>query len=89
LFYRTDSQRIMAAAYSVEQGRFVVQSVKQWSPVRLADTGVLANLDLDSQHNRFIGLTDASGTSEDRDHQATFIFNFRERVRSQLYSSPR
>jgi Tol biopolymer transport system component len=89
LFYRTNDQRIMLATYVIQRGVFVVQSVKQWSPTRLADTGVLANLDFDNQHSRFIGLTDASGTSEDRDHQATFIFNFREQVRSQLYSPAR
>jgi Tol biopolymer transport system component len=89
LFYRTDDQRIMLATYVIQRGAFVVQSVKQWSPTRLADTGVLANLDFDNQHSRFIGLTDANGMSEDRDRQATFVFNFRERVRSQLYSSVR
>ncbi|HTY85149.1 MAG TPA: hypothetical protein VMB19_13075 [Silvibacterium sp.] len=89
LFYRTDSQRIMAATYSVEEGGFVVHSVKQWSPVRLADTGVFANLDLDGRQNRFVGLVTAPGADEDADHHVMFIQNFAERVRMRLASSGR
>jgi eukaryotic-like serine/threonine-protein kinase len=89
LFYRTGDQRIMAATYTTERGAFVIQSVKQWTPTRLADTGVIANLDLDSRHNRFLGLANAGGLVEDADHHATFVFNFGERVRSQISSSAR
>jgi serine/threonine-protein kinase len=87
LFYRTDDQRIMLATYAIEQGSFVVTSVKQWSSARLADTGVIANLDLDSHHDRFIGLTQAGATTNDADHQATFIFGFIEQIKKQLPSN--
>jgi hypothetical protein len=89
LFYRTGDQRIMVATYTIKRGAFVAQSVKQWSATRLADTGVIANMDFDSRHNRFAVLADASGTNEYADHHAALIFNFRERVRSQLWSSAR
>jgi eukaryotic-like serine/threonine-protein kinase len=89
LCYRTGDQRIMVATYTVERGAFVIQSVKPWSPTRLADTGVIANLDFDSRHNRFLGLANATVPVEDADHDATFVFNFGERVRSQISSNAR
>jgi serine/threonine-protein kinase len=89
LFYRTADQRIMAATYTIEHGSFVVHSVRQWSPVRLADTGVISNLDFDSRHNRFLGLTTAAGANAYADHHVTFIFNFREIVRARVASSTR
>jgi hypothetical protein len=37
--------------------------------MRLADTGVISNLDFDSRHNRFVGLVTRPGLNEDADHQ--------------------
>ena len=80
----------MVATYSVEHGVFIVDSVKQWSPVRLADTGVIANLDLDQQQDRVVGLMTAPGTDDDdADHHVTFILNFAERMRTRLSSNGR
>lgn len=77
------------ASYTIDHGAFRVESVQRWSPTRLADTGVLANLDLDGRHNRFLGLVDASGKTQDAAHQATFIFAFQESVRNELSTNSR
>lgn len=77
LFYRTDDQRIMAATYSIRAGSFSVQSVRQWAPTRLADTGVLANLDLSPDGQKFIYLVPAdTPENQQTENHATFISDF-------------
>lgn len=77
LLYRTDDQRIMVATYIIRRGSFVVQSVRQWTQSRLADTGVLANLDLAPDGEHFLLLTPASNLeSRQTENHVTFMLNF-------------
>jgi eukaryotic-like serine/threonine-protein kinase len=86
LLYRTDDQRIMAASYAIQTGSFVVQSVRPWSPNRLADTGVLSNFDL-SLDGRIVALMPAEryGDLQPENH-ITFMLNFQSEVRRRLGS---
>lgn len=89
LLYRTDDQRLMAADYSIEHGAFVVRSVRPWSAARLADTGVLANLDLDPRTNRFLALRPSSSAEGQADDQVTFLLNFSEHLGRRLSTPSR
>ena len=77
LYYRTDDQRIMVARCTVRHGTFVVDSVRPWAQVRLADTGVLANLDLAPDGQHFLLLTPAdSPENQQSQNHVTFMLNF-------------
>lgn len=81
LLYRTDDQRIFSAHYSTETGLFVVQSVKLWTSQRLADTGVLANLDL-APDGRIAALTAIDpGEPAPALNHLTFLLNFPAEIR--------
>jgi eukaryotic-like serine/threonine-protein kinase len=85
LLYRTDDQRIMIRAYRTQGSSFVVQELRAWSASRLADTGVLANLDLTPDGRRFVMLTPATmpGSQQSENH-VTFMLNFPSEVRRRL-----
>lgn len=89
LFYRTDGQRIMMAAYTVNGDAFTVHSVRSWSERRLADTGVLANFDLAPGGRRLVALFPTS-TAEERqtENHVTFVFNFFDEVRRRSTATP-
>jgi serine/threonine-protein kinase len=77
LFYRTDDQRIMVATYEIRNGIFQVRSVRPWTDIRLADTGVLANLDLTTDGKRFIYLIPAmTPQNRQNENHATFVSDF-------------
>jgi serine/threonine-protein kinase len=56
IYYSTSDQRIMSAAWRVEGGRFQVDPPKQWTQVRLADTGVLSNYSMSPDGKVAVGL---------------------------------
>jgi eukaryotic-like serine/threonine-protein kinase len=88
LLYRTDDQRIMAAAYEIKNGEFVIRSVRRWSPIRLADTGVLSNLDLGPDGKRMVGLFPAANPEDqDSENHVTFMLNFADEVDRRLASA--
>ena len=90
LFYRTDDQRIMMATYTTNGGSFAVSSVRQWSPVRLADTGVLSNFDLSPDGERILALIPALGPEEEQTgNHVTFVFNFFDEVHRRVTSAGR
>lgn len=89
LLYRTDDQRLMVAAYRVEHGSFIVEKARVWSPLTLADTGVISNLDVDPNGTRVLGLLPAS--TEDRQSAAhvTMMLNFADELRRRLTQDSR
>ena len=90
LLYRTDDQRIMVRAYRTKGNLFILQELRSWSPSRLADTGVLANLDLTSDGQRFAMLTPASTVeSRQSENHATFMLNFSSEVQRRLLTASR
>jgi len=85
LFYRTDDQRIMVAAYAVNRGAFAVQPPRQWSQRRLADLGVLSNLDLSPDGRRILALLPAAQPEErPTENHVTFMLNFYDELRRRL-----
>jgi serine/threonine-protein kinase len=77
LFYRTDDQRVMVATYRSQAGSFEILSVRQWMPFRLADTGVLANLDLSADGKEFVFLVPAPiPENQQTENHATYISDF-------------
>ena len=81
LLYRTDDQRLMVAAYTVEGDRFIVQKARPWTPLTLADTGVLANLDVDSTGTRILALLPASSDDQQSADHVTMMLNFTDELR--------
>jgi serine/threonine-protein kinase len=89
LRFRSDDHRIMAVEYELRDGRFVPGKVRQWTPVRLADTGVIANFDLDPLTDRLAGLVPASSEAESRRHRVTVVLHFADEVARRLSRAPR
>jgi Tol biopolymer transport system component len=85
LFYRTDDQRIMAATYTTKGRSFAVHSRRQWSPVRLADTGVLSNFDLSPDGLRILALMPAVRPEDQQtENHVTIMLNFSDEVRRRV-----
>jgi serine/threonine-protein kinase len=75
LFYETDDHRIMVVPYSVEGGAFVPTSPRNWSEMRLGDTGVIANFDVAADGRSIAALVPAAAERSNR-NQVTFVTNF-------------
>ena len=43
---RTDDHRLMVVDYHVKNATFIAGKPQEWTPVRLADTGVISNFDV-------------------------------------------
>jgi eukaryotic-like serine/threonine-protein kinase len=84
LLYRTDDQRIMTADYAVRAEKFVVESIRPWSQIRLADTGVLSNFDF-GPDGRLAALMPAENAGDRRaGNEVTFMLNFPGEVRRRV-----
>lgn len=87
LLYRTDDQRIMAATYTARGNLFKVQAVRPWASTWLADTGVLSNLDLVDNGNKFVILAPATKTEDQQSsNHVTFMLNFFENLQNRVPS---
>lgn len=90
IVYRTDDHRLMVVEYQVKDGVFVPGRPREWTSVRLADTGVLANFDVDPAGDRILGLVPAPGAQEERlRSQVTVMPRFADDVRRRLSAGPR
>lgn len=88
LVYRTDDHRLMVVPYEVKNGTFNVGEPKEWTPERLADTGVIDNFDVHG--DRILGLVPASREEDERTrNQVTVIRRFSDEVRRRLSSGGR
>jgi serine/threonine-protein kinase len=80
LVYRTDDQRLMVVGYQVKDGVFIAGEPKEWTSVRLGDTGVIDNFDVHA--DRILGLVPASRDEAERiRNQVTVIRRFSDEVR--------
>jgi hypothetical protein len=85
LVYRTDDHRLMVVSYEVKNGTIVPVTRREWSELRLADTSVLANFDVEPGGNRILALLSSErAVDEKRRNQVTVILNFPEWVRQRL-----
>jgi eukaryotic-like serine/threonine-protein kinase len=86
IVYRTDDHRLMVVDYEVKNGKFIVGTPNEWTDVRLANTGVIANFDVDPvTGDRILGLVPADRAEAERiKNQATVIVHFPDEVRRRL-----
>ena len=86
IVYRRDDQRLMVVDYAVKNDAFIVGTPKEWTDVRLAETGVIANFDIDPvTGDRILGLVPADRAEAERiKNQATVIVHFPDEVRRRL-----
>ncbi len=75
LLYETNDHQLMVASYTVTNGRFVPSPPRSWSPVVLADTGVLANFDI-APDGRVLALLPAGDEPGPAHDHATLVLNF-------------
>jgi serine/threonine-protein kinase len=83
LFYATDDQRLMVVRYDPRTASFA-STPRQWSAVRLADTGVLPNFDLAPSEGRVLALLPAAPPSGRRENHATILLGFFTDVQRRL-----
>ena len=73
----------MVVEYQVKDGTFTAGTPKEWTPVRLADTGVIDNFDIHG--DRILGLVPAAREDEQRiKNRATVMLRFSDEVRRRL-----
>ena len=85
LLYRTDDHRLMIVPYSVKDEAFVAGKPREWTGVRLADTGVISNFDVHSDGTRVLALLPADRDEDRRTrNQATIVLNFNEEIRRRV-----
>jgi hypothetical protein len=83
IVYRTDDHRLMVVGYEVRNGTFIAGEPKEWTPVRLGDTGVISNFDVHG--DRVVGLVPVSTDEAERARtHATVIPGFVDEVRRRL-----
>jgi Tol biopolymer transport system component len=83
LVYRTDDHRLMVVEYQVMNAKFNPGKPIEWTNVRLADTGVIANFDVHG--DRILGLVPASREEAERARtQVTVMPRFSDEVRRRL-----
>ena len=76
----------MAVSYQVKNGTFIADEPKEWTHVRLGDTGLIDNFDVHG--DRILGLVPASREEDERiRNQVTVIRRFSDEVRRRLAPS--
>jgi serine/threonine-protein kinase len=88
LIYRTDDQQLMVAAYSVKDDSFVAERPRPWAARVLADTGVIANFDIDPTGGRALALLPAGTGDQQSSNHVTIRLNAANEVRRRLAVSP-
>ena len=73
LFFATRDQRIMTVSYTTVGGRFLPDAPRQWTPIRLANTGVLSNYDLGPDDRHIVALLPASSDGAQAENHVTRI----------------
>ncbi|MEP7380673.1 MAG: hypothetical protein ABI910_03250 [Gemmatimonadota bacterium] len=83
LFYGTDDRRLMVVRYRTTGGRFVPDTPRLFSPVRLADTGVLPNYDIGTETGRVVALVPETSSASPRpENHVTVMLNFFDLLRT-------
>jgi serine/threonine-protein kinase len=77
LLYGTDDQRVMVVGYDDRDGVFRASAPRLWTPVRLADTGVLPNFDVTPDGRRILALLPVRTGEDGRgENQARMVIGF-------------
>jgi hypothetical protein len=90
LLYRTDDHRLMVTTYSVHERAFVTGDTREWSPRRLADTGVLSNFSLAPNGTGIVALLPAAEPADEQSpSHVTVALNFAHEVHRLVQSRGR
>jgi serine/threonine-protein kinase len=85
LFYHTEDQRIMVAAYTVKGDSFVPDKPRLWAVKRLAAQDMHRTLDIAPDGKRFVVLIPAEGAEEQNaQNHVTFLLNFFDELRRRV-----
>jgi serine/threonine-protein kinase len=85
LFFRTLDNRVMVAAYKVQNNSFVVENPRVWSEKRLSGGGAtVGNYDLAPDGKRIVAILPADPEADTSSHHVTFVMNFIDEVRRRL-----
>jgi serine/threonine-protein kinase len=85
LFYGTDDQRVMIAPYVIRAGMFVPGRPRQWTRVRLSDTGVLPDYDLAPDGRHIVALVPVGQKDDiETSNHATMVLHFVDELRRRL-----
>ena len=85
LFYSTDDQRLMVVGYAVDGHIFGPRPPRQWTTLRLGDTGVLSNFDVYADGRHIVALLPAARPdSAHTENQAVLMLNFADELRRRL-----
>ena len=75
----------MVVPYTVKDEAFVAGKPREWTSVRLADTGVISNFDVHSDGTRVLALLPADREEDRRTrNQVSIVLNFNEEVRRRV-----
>jgi serine/threonine-protein kinase len=89
LFYRTDDQQIMVSSYGVKNGVFVAGPPRPWPMLRLAETGVLSNFDIDADGRHIFALVPARPEDEQHANHVTVQLNFLDQLHQLVDRQPK
>jgi hypothetical protein len=82
LFFRTDDNRIMVAAYTVRGDSFVADNPRVWSDKQLGNPGVGINYALAPDGKRIVALMPAEATVQQQaQNHVIFLENFFDDLR--------
>ena len=87
LFFRTDDNRIMVAAYKVKGDSFVADQPRVWSEKRIADMGsaIIGNYDLAPDGKRVVALMPAeTAKAQQAQNKVVFLMNFFDELRRKV-----
>jgi len=75
----------MVVSYSINAGTFVPRRPRQWTHVRLTDTGVLPDYDLARDGRHIVALVPAGQSNEtDTANLATMVLRFGDELRRRV-----
>lgn len=87
IFYSSIDRRVMAVAYRIKEGLFLVDPPQPWSKLQLADTNVLPSFDL-APDGRVLALLASESSPHQGKNHVTFVMNFFDEVRRRVGVSP-
>ncbi|HEX7120741.1 MAG TPA: hypothetical protein VF178_00135, partial [Gemmatimonadaceae bacterium] len=82
LFFTTIDHRLMVLEYSIEGGRFVPGTARQWTPIALADNGVLPSYDVGTDDRHVVALLPARSTGTQATNHVTLLRGLHDAIRS-------
>jgi hypothetical protein len=85
LFYRTEDNQVMVAAWNVKGDSFVTEKPRIWSERRLANLGQVKNYDVAHDGKRIVAIMMAEGPGEQRaQSHVIFLQNFFDELRRRV-----